>query len=164
MENYTLATDEVPLFTGDITWSHQPEEAWQLALTNRNLVFIRQTEEDPMVVTHPVETVKIYEGTPQIRQKGRKTVIFLTTGELQFSFRRLTEAGRFMNAALRLLTGQSKLNRSVRQVKKTVEDVNDALGINLLEETKNFTVDTVSRILDNTLPGGLRRRGGKKKK
>ena len=48
-------------------------------------------------------------------------------------------------------------------MKKTVEDVNDALGVNLLEETKNFTVDTVSRILDNTLPGGLRSRGGKKK-
>ncbi len=163
MENYTLDTDEVPLFTGDITWSHQPEEAWQLTLTNRNLVFIQQTEEEPTVILHPVATVKIYEGTPQIRQKGRKTEIFLATGELQFSFRRLTEAGRFMNVALRLLTGQSKLNRSVRQVKKTVEDVNDALGINLLEETKNFTVDTVSRILDNTLPGGLRRRGGKKK-
>lgn len=62
-----------------------------------------------------------------------------------------------------LLTGKTKLARGAEKVKKSIDDVNEAPGVHIIEEAKNFGVDTVTRILNNTMPKGLRGRAKKKK-
>ena len=161
MEHYTLESNEVPLFKANITETGIADET-ELVLTNLHLIFIRKDEAS--VTKHPVSDIKIYKAVPQIMLKNRRAEIFLTTGEITFEFRTRLEANRFLDAALELLTGKTKLARNAGKVKKALDDVNEAFGVNVLEEAKNFSVDTVSRIVNETKPTLLQLLPGKKKK
>lgn len=162
MKKYILESSEVPLYQGCATEAEQGE--CELLLTNLNLVLILGSEDAFTTQVHPVENIKCYRDKPQVFCKRRKVEILLTTGEMVLEFRNWLEAHKFTEAAMELLTGKSKLSRDAGKVKKALDDVNDAFGVNVLEEAKNFSVDTITQIVSNTKPSILKLFSKKKKK
>lgn len=161
MEHYTLAPDEVPLFQGKTALSGEAAET-ELILTNLHLVLIQ--EDGACAAKHPVGDIKIYKDVPQIIAKNRHVEVFLTTGEISMEFKTRLDTARFVDAAMELLTGKTKLARGAGKVKKALDDVNEAFGVNVLEEAKNFSVDTITRVVSNTKPSLFKLLSGKKKK
>ena len=161
MEHYALAPDEVLLFQGKTVLSGEEPETG-LILTNLHLVLI--PEGGACAAKHPVGDIKIYKDVPQIIAKNRHVEIFLTTGEISMKFKTRLDASRFVDAAMELLTGKTKLARGAKKVKKALDDVNEAFGVNVLEEAKNFSVDTISRVVSNAKPSLFKLLSGKKKK
>ena len=161
MEHYTLAPDEVPLFQGKTALSGEAAET-ELILTNLHLVLIQ--EDGACAAKHPVGDIKIYKDVPQIIAKNRHVEVFLTIGEISMEFKTRLDTARCVDAAMELLTGKTKLARGAGKVKKALDDVNEAFGVNVLEEAKNFSVDTITRVVSNTKPSLFKLLSGKKKK
>ena len=138
MEHYALAPEEMLLFRGNVTRSGEAIEA-KLILTNLQLVLIQP--DGVCVEKHPVGNIKIYKDVPQI---------FLTN--------------RCVDTARELLTGKTKLARGAGKVKKAMDDVNEAFGVDVLEEAKNFSVNTITHIVSNTKPTLFKLLTSKKKK
>lgn len=151
MDYYTLQPSETVLYTGEITIGNRNSHS-VLTLTNINFIIITTTKklfakDQVQVDTYPVEDVKIYNNTPQIKQKNNTVEVFLTRGELNFSFGSMFEARKFVSAALRLLTGKTTAERGANTLKATVGLVDDTLGIN--------TIGTVKNVLENGVMGSL---------
>jgi hypothetical protein len=161
VEHYALAPDEVLLFQGNVTLPGEATDT-RLILTNLHLVLI--PADGVCVAKHPVADIKIYKDVPQIIPKNRRVEIFLTTGEITMEFKTRLDTSRFVDAAMELLTGKTKLARGAGKVKKALDDVNEAFGVNVLEEAKNFSVDTITHIVSNTKPSIFKLLSGKKKK
>lgn len=158
MTIYTLQPNESVLYQGNVSLEKRNGSA-ELILTNLNLVFVITTKKllaksQIEVETHPVEEIKFYNNIPQIKQKNTRVEIFLICDEIIVSFESMFEAGKFVNTALRLLTGKTMAERGADKVKGAVGLVDDTLGIN--------TIGTVKNILENgiagTLLGGLGRK------
>lgn len=162
MKKYTLGPSEVPLYQGCATEAECG--VCELLLTNLNLVLILGSEDAFTTQVHPVENIKCYKDKPQIFLKKRRVEILLTTGEMTLEFRNWLEAHKFTEAAMELLTGKSKLARDAGKVKKALDDVNEAFGVNVLEEAKNFSVDTITQIVSNAKPSIFKLFSKKKKK
>jgi len=161
VEHYALAPDEVLLFRGKVTLSSEAAETG-LILTNLHLVLI--PDGGACAAKHPVGDIKVYKDVPQIIAKNRHVEIFLTTGEISVEFKNRLDTARFVDAAMELLTGKTKLARGAGKVRKALDDVNEAFGVNVLEEAKNFSVDTITRVVSNTKPSLFKLLSGKKKK
>lgn len=151
MTNYTLQQNETVLYQGNVSLEKRNGTV-EIILTNLNLVFVITTRKflaksQVDVETYPVEEIKIYNNTPQIKQKNSRVEIFLTCGEIVATFDSMFEAGKFINSALRLLTGKSMAERSADKVKGAVGLVDNTLGIN--------TVGTVKNVLENGIVGTL---------
>jgi hypothetical protein len=161
MEHYALAPDEMLLFRGNVTRSGEAIEA-KLILTNLHLVLIQP--DGVCVEKHPVGNIKIYKDVPQIFLTNRCVDIFLTTDDISFEFKNRLDAIRFVDSARELLTGKTKLARGAGKVKKAMDDVNEAFGVDVLEEAKNFSVNTITHIVSNTKPTLFKLLTSKKKK
>ena len=158
MTNYTLQPNETVLYQGNVSLEKRSGTV-EMILTNLNLVFIITTRKflaksQVDVETYPVEEIKIYNNAPQIKQKNARVEIFLTGGEIVANFESMFEAGKFVNSALRLLTGKSMAERGADKFKGAVGLVDDTLGIN--------TVNTVKNVLENGITGTLLGGFGKK--
>ena len=158
MTHYTLQPNESVLYQGNVSLEKRNGTV-ELILTNLNLVFVITIKKflaksQIEVETYPVEEIKIYNNAPQIKQKNSRVEIFLSCGEIVANFDSMFEAGKFVNSALRLLTGKSLAERSADKVKGAVGLVDDTLGIN--------TVGTVKNVLENGITGSLLGGIGKK--
>ena len=71
---------------------------------------------------------------------------------------------KLVDTAMELLTGKSKLSRNAGKVKKALDDVNDAFGMDVLEEAKNFSVNTITQIVSNSKPSVFKLLTKKKQK
>lgn len=163
VEHYQLQSDEVILYEGEVTKTDKyPKESLksafsvtpssELILTNKNLVLTTRSKklfskEEVTIDVYPMDEVKIYNDTPQIKQSKVSTEIYMTSGELYFDFNSKIEAAKFFQAAVQLLTGKTLAKRSAEKVKGGIELVDDTLGIN--------TVDSVKGVLENGLMGTL---------
>jgi hypothetical protein len=161
MEHYMLAPEEVLLFRGDVTQSGEETET-KLVLTNLHLNLLQ--EDGVCVARHPVANIKIYKDVPQIISKNRRVEIFLTTGELLLEFKNRLDAIRFTDTAMELLTGKTKLARNAGKVRKALDDVNEAFGVDVLQEAKNFSVDTITNIVSHSTPSVFKLFSKKKNK
>ena len=158
MTNYALQPNETVLYQGNVSLEKRNGTV-EMILTNLNLVFVITTRKflaksQVDVETYPIEEIKIYNNTPQIKQKNSRVEIFLTCGEIVANFDSMFEAGKFVNSALRLLTGKTMAERSADKFKGAVGLVDDTLGIN--------TVGTVKNVLENGIAGTLLGGFGKK--
>lgn len=158
MTNYALQPNESVLYQGNVSIEKRSGTA-ELILTNLNLVFVITTKKflaksQVDVESYPVEDIKIYNNAPQIKQKNSRVEIFLSCGEIAVNFETMFEAGKFVNAALRLLTGKTLAERGADRVKGAVGLVDDTLGIN--------TINTVKNVLENGITGSLLGGIGKK--
>ena len=167
MDNYQLKEDEVVLYKGPIT-INKFKGSVELLLTNYNFVFISKKKGfmkdlEINVETYPTNEVKIYENKPQIITKGTDIIIYFFKAEKEFHIASKSELHKFMDASLKLITGKNKMERGLTKIKTTIEQVDNSLGINSVETTKNLAKNGVI----NTALGGVAKIGksiiGKKK-
>lgn len=144
MENYQLKADEVVLYKGNVTLNGF-EEVTQLILTNYNVVFITKSNIDNQeiinVETFLVADIKIYKEVPQVKRNGLNVEIYFTTGEKEFNFASKSELNKFIKEITELITGKTKTERKVSQVKDTIDFIDNTFGID--------TVDLVSTAIKN---------------
>ena len=159
MEQYTLTPEEVFLFRGQALRHGEP---CRLILTNLHLALLDR--EGEFLEKDSVETIKIYKDVPQIFTKGRQVELYLTTGQLELEFPNRLAALKFVDTATELLTGKTKVARNAGKVKKALDDVNEAFGMDVLEEAKNFGVSTITQIVSNSKPSVFKLLTKKKQK
>ena len=90
MKHYNLQANESVLYQGEVSIEKRNGNV-ELILTNLNLVFIISTKklfskEQVEVEVYPVGDIKIYNDTPQIKQKGSRVEIFLSSNEIPVVF------------------------------------------------------------------------------
>lgn len=158
MTNYTLQKNETILYQGNVSLEHC-NGTTEILLTNLNLVFIITTKKllsksNVEVETYLIDDIKLYNNVPQIKQKSSRVEIFMTCAEIVVNFVSIFEASKFVNAALRLLTGKTMAERSADKFKGAIGLVDDTLGIN--------TVGTIKNVLENGIAGSLLGGFGKK--
>lgn len=129
------------MYKGNVILKDKKGET-ELVLTNINLVFInikKKTfeKEEVTVLEYPVDSVKMYEGMPQIKFKGAAVEIYLLDREIEFEFLSKIEAMKFNSATTKLLTGTTAAQRNAKKVKETIELVDDTLGIDSVQATGN---------------------------
>ena len=168
MEHYKLGADEVVLYKGDVNLVGQKGQT-ELILTNHNLIFINTVKkmffkEEISVMNYSVDSIKMYEGIPQIKANKLHVEIYLVETELEIDF--LSKAGlcQFIKEAEKLLTGKTSLEKNAQKVKDTIHLVDDTLGINSVQVVgntlKNGLVGSVTGLIGKVGKGIL---GNKKK-
>ena len=142
MEHYQLQTDEVVLFHAQASLEKggKKTEA-EVVLTNLYFVFINKTKRflkkaEIDTERYAAQDVKRYNDTPHIIRKGKKVEVYFKNTERFIEFATGKEASTFANAALRLVSGQSKFVRAVKKVKKEVRATDEALGTDIVGTTK----------------------------
>ncbi|MBR2617202.1 MAG: hypothetical protein IKC56_03085 [Clostridia bacterium] len=141
MEHYELKADEVILYRGSVTVSDKKTSAKaqvpaELLLTNHNVVLI-VTEKHFLAKTtfstqtYPVETIKFYDGSAQIIHKKTAVDIYFVGVELFLLFPNKKESRAFADKALRLVSGENKVVRGVKKVKKAINETNEGLDIDI---------------------------------
>lgn len=95
----------------------------------------------------PIDTIKIYDGKPQIKQKGTHFELYFSNKEYSFSLPSKLEAVKFHNKIMELVTGKSMSVRNSEKFKSAVDLVDNTLGID--------TLGTVTGVLQNGVKGVL---------
>lgn len=78
LKEYHLKADEANLFEAEVLVEGKQKDS-ELLLTNLNLVLVTRTKklfskEEMTTDIYPMNELKMYEGKPQIKQKGGKKV------------------------------------------------------------------------------------------
>lgn len=146
MKDYSLQPNEVLLYEGHACRTGDGEESVDLLLTNLNLVLISmQSQENVQVTAMPMNQIKVYEGVPQILQKGCDVHLFFIDGEVSLGFTDKNEMRKFISAVKTLLTGKSTVMRGAEKVNNAVGIVNSALGINTMDAVKGVLENGISK-------------------
>lgn len=160
MNNYQLTSDETVLYKGVILNYSEKEKhnsfgstvIYELILTNLNMIFVTKvkkllSKEESSYNVIPIDTIKIYNDKPQVKQKGTDFVVYFTNQEYSFSLPSKLEAVKFHNKIMELLTGKSMSIRNSEKFKSAVNIVDDTLGIDSL--------GTVTSVLQNGVKGTI---------
>lgn len=161
MKHYELQADEVILYRGQVNLLPDGKPAkpapfkkseTDVILTNLHLIVDETVRglfnKSVDTLIYDVDVIKKYNDVPQVIQKGAYVDVYLIGTELFFQFPNKKEATLFTNAALRLLTGYSKLVRGVKKAQKAVRETEDALDIDIkgaMKTAASVTVDVVSQ-------------------
>lgn len=160
MENYKLLSNESVLYKGDVSLSSRKGGTAELILTNLNVVLMIKSKKsffaniETEVEVYPVDTIKVYEGEPQLKQSDVELEIFFTTDEIKVSFNSKMELMKFKLTATKLITGKSIQERGADKVKGAINLVNNTLGVD--------TVQTVKGVFENGIVGSVLGGFGKK--
>ena len=145
MENYILKENETVLYRGNATIMPDGKggknakqcDVW---LTNLNIVLMVQKKKLlktlTEVETYSVADVKKYNDSVQVIRRKSVVDIYLNTGEIFLGFGKEKEAKLFTDKALRLISGENKVVRSVKKVRKEVSETNEALDIDIVDKAK----------------------------
>jgi len=146
MQHYTLQENEAVLFKGSafLTTDGKKHETNntknELMLTNLNIVVFAEKKKIFKTVTetnvYSVSDVKIYDEAAQIIRRKNAVDIYFKSGELFLEFEKEKEAKEFCERALKLVSGYSKFVRSVKRVKKSINETNEALDIDMVDMAK----------------------------
>ncbi len=160
MSNYQLESNETVLYKGimvDFSGNEKRHSigvtvSYELILTNLNIVFVTKlkkllSKEEVSNIIVPINTIKIYEGKPQIKQKNTTFELYFSNKEYTFSLPNKLEAVKFHNKIMELVTGKSMSVRNSEKFKSAVELVDNTLGID--------TLGTVTGVLQNGVKGVL---------
>lgn len=133
MKHYNLDEDEVPLYKGKVSFKGKSVES-ELVLTNKKFVFISDIQNEFMsdvvfVDEFLVGDVKQYQGNYQVIRKGNVVEIYFLHNEVEFVFEKSSECQKFMNEALKLLTGKNKFERGAEKFFKGKDCVDNSLHI-----------------------------------
>lgn len=161
MGDYSLQADEAVLYRGSVTVPTEKGSA-ELLLTNINVVVSTASKKslfskpETNVIIYPIKDIKIYDGEPQIKQKGYDVEIYFKNRELVVCFASKIELSKFKMAATKLLTGKSVQARGADKVKRTLNLIDDTLGVDV--------AGTVKGVLENGVVGSVLGGAGKKKR
>lgn len=166
MDGYFLQPNEVVLFKADdVISSVVPKGKTKLILTNLYLVYIYKVKigfrkYDTITEKKSIETLKIYNEKPQVKQHGSEVEIYFVDSNHNLTFDSFFTAKKFVKNIYELASGKTVIKRGADKVKS---------GINLVDETLGLdTVDTVKGVLQKgvvgTVIGGIGHRHAKSKK
>ena len=150
MVNYELRSDEVVLFEGSVS-SKNYKGSILLTLTSNKLVFEREKglfkKERELIDIIALDTVKIYNDSVQIKQKGDTVEIQTINANITLIFSGMLEARRFVGKIVDAITGTTLAKRSSEKIKDAFSMVDDTLGLD--------TRGTIKGILENGVKGAL---------
>lgn len=158
MANYELLADEVVLYEGTAS-SNQHKGSLVLTLTSQKIVLeqdkgmFKKTRE--LVGVIGLATIKFYNDTAQIKQKGAEVDVQTTSGNVTFTFSSMFEAGKFKGKIIDAATGTTLGKRVSEKTKGVFDMVDDTLGLD--------TRGTIKGVLENGVKGVLLNGIGKKK-
>jgi len=160
MKHYNLDEDEVLLYKGKVSFKNKSVET-ELVLTNKKFVFISVIQNEFMLDVVSVDKfsvcdVKQYQGNYQVKRDGNIVEIYFLHDEVEFVFEKGSECQKFMNEALKLLTGKNKFERGAEKFFKGKECVDNSLHIDssaIAKKTVNFFTSKKSI----TLPFGKKK-------
>lgn len=160
MNDYQLLNNEAVLYKGTILNYNGKEThnfigstvVYELILTNYNMIFVTKvkkllSKENSNYNVIPIDTIKVYNDKPQIKQKGTDFVVYFTEQEYSFTMPNKFEAVKFHNKIMELVTGKSMTVRNSEKFKSAVNIVDDTLGID--------TIGTVASVLQNGVKGTI---------
>lgn len=157
MKNYSLSKDEVVLYHGKVELLSDGKESkrmkkgveTEMFLTNFNFVFITTIKrilkkEEVATEVYSVSSVKFYREEPHIVAKKKTAEVYFENAEKFIKFEKKKELSAFVSAALRLVSGKSKLVRVVKRVQKNVKETDDELNIDIVGGVKTVASVTTT--------------------
>lgn len=155
MKEYTLQPNEVVLYDIKNVTVKEQKGSTSLTLTNLNFIFettVKKLFNKNYTTTEcfSVDTVKIYNDTPQVKQNASSVQIYFIGAERSITFPTKSEAHKFTSKALELLTGKNAFFRGIEKAKKTVAAVDESLGI----DTLGIASAVVKTAVNTTTPNG----------
>lgn len=148
MESYELSADEVILYEGCVT-SKSYKGTLQLTLTSQKIIierekgFFKRVRETVDII--PLEAVKMYNGSAQVKQKGDTVEIQTTEKNVAIVFSGTLEAIKFAGKAVNAVTGTTLVRRGSDKIKDAFTIVDDTLGLD--------TRGTIKSILEKGVKG-----------
>ena len=159
MANYDLQADEVVLYEGSAT-SNSHKGSLLVTLTSKKLVLEKEKgifkKERELLDSVQLDSIKFYNDTAQIKQKGDAVEIQTAAANLMLSFSGMIEARKFTGKIVDAVTGTTLAKRSSDKIKGAFEMVDDTLGLD--------TRGAIKGILENGVKGTLLNGIGKKNK
>lgn len=161
MAEYSLQTDESILYRGPVTVPTEKGSS-ELILTNINIVVSTAMKKglfakpETNATIYSIQDVKIYNGEPQVKQKGSNVEIYFKNQELVVCFASRVELMRFKMAAVKLLTGKSAQARGADKVKHTLNLIDNTLGMDV--------AGTVKGVLEKGVVGSVLGGAGNRKR
>ena len=158
MANYELQAEEVILYNGAVACTAHKGNL-QLTLTSQKIIFEKEKglfkKERELLDIIPLESVKFYNDTAQIKQKGSAVEVQTIQKNLTITFTNILEARKFTGKIINATTGTTLAKRSSNMIKDAFTVVDDTLGLD--------TRETVKGLLENGIKGTLLNGLGKKK-
>ena len=158
MANFELSSDEVVLYEGVVS-SNQYKGSLLITLTSLKIVLekekglFKKTRE--LIDIIELATIKFYNDTVQIKQKGSEVEIQTTSGNITFTFSGMFEAGKFKGKIVNATTGTTLAKRVSDKTKGAFEMVDETLGLD--------TRETIKGVLEQGVKGAIFNGIGKKK-
>mgnify|MGYP003289535227 CR=1 FL=1 len=158
MANFELSSDEVVLYEGVVS-SNQHKGSLLITLTSLKIVLekekglFKKTRE--LVDIIELATIKFYNDTVQIKQKGSEVEIQTTSGNITFTFSGMFEAGKFKGKIVNATTGTTLAKRVSDKTKGAFKMVDETLGLD--------TRETIKGVLEQGVKGAIFNGIGKKK-
>ena len=156
MKHYELEKDEVVLYKGNVSLLNK-KGTTNLILTNYNFVLITTKKkifanDEVCVDIYPINEIKYYNNIPQVIKKGCIIELYLLDEEVEFTFETKSEARKFLNATLTLLTNKTSFERGANKLKNTISMIDNSFGINCTQiaenAIKNSTLGTTTNLID----------------
>lgn len=151
MSRYIFQSDEVVLFETEV--KRNDIENVNMKLTNYALIFdwitvqgklLKKTKEEHEEIC-PLESIKFYEGAPQIKQKDGTITIQTLNGDEKITLDGFFKTRDFVSKLKEAVTGQKASQRGAKKINGAIGVVNEALGID--------TIEAVSGVLKNGIAG-----------
>ena len=146
------------LYEGVVS-SNQHKGSLLITLTSLKIVLekekglFKKTRE--LVDIIELATIKFYNDTVQIKQKGSEVEIQTTSGNITFTFSGMFEAGKFKGKIVNATTGTTLAKRVSDKTKGAFEMVDETLGLD--------TRETIKGVLEQGVKGAIFNGIGKKK-
>ena len=158
MANYELLPEEVVLYEGAVTCKAYKGNLL-MALTSKKVVFEKEKgllrKERELVDIIPLESVKFYNETAQIKQKGSEVEVQTAEKNLRIVFSSMIEARKFTGKMVDAVTGTTLAKRSSDKIKDAFEMIDDTLGFD--------TRGAIKGVLEQGIKGTILNGIGKKK-
>ena len=158
MASFELQSDEVVLYEGTATCKAY-KGSLQLTLTSQKLVFEKEKgllkKERELVDTIPLESIKFYNDTAQIKQKGSEVEVQAVGKNLMIVFSGMLEARKFTGNIINAVTGTTLAKRGSNLIKDAFTMADDVLGLD--------TRGTIKSVLEKGVKGTILNGIGKKK-
>lgn len=157
MESFELQPDEVVLYTGTATCKAY-KGTLRLTLTSQKLVISFFEKEKGLfkkdrvaVDMIPLERVKFYNDTAQIKQKGSEVEIQTIEKNLTIVFSGMLEARKFYTSMINASTGTTIAQRRSNAIKAAFAMADDVLGL----DTRGVIKDVLENGAIGTLLNGI---------
>ena len=158
MANYELQPEEVVLYEGAVTCKAYKGNLL-MTLTSQKFVFEKEKglfkKERELVDIILLESIKLYNDTAQIKQKGSEVEVQTAEKNLTIVFSGMLEARKFTGKIVDAVTGTTLAKRSSNKIKDAFTMVDDTLGLD--------TRGTIRGVLENGVKGTILNGIGKKK-